>query len=134
MGWLFCRLREVRYGMAAHRDYTTISVPTLSDALATIALSHAAELLWTPLRDARANLLDLERAGGRSTLTFTSPRAGVTAFVRLPQAAQVQRRLAEQGVLIVPGALFGDPDRVRIGLAGPPADFATGLAQLELVA
>lgn len=134
IGWLISRDPELRERIAAHRDYTTISVPTLSDALATIAIGHAAELLRTPLQNARANLLELEQAGGRAALSFTSPRAGVTAFVQLPEADQVQRRLAEQGVLVVPGALFGHPDRVRIGLAGLPADFASGLAQLERVA
>lgn len=134
IGWLITRDPQVRERIAARRDYTTISVPTLSDALATIALRHAEELLREPLDNARANLRALEVAGRRAELSFTSPRAGVTAFVRVAEAEVVQRTLADRGILMVPGSLFGHPDRVRIGLAGSPRDFTNGLAQLELVA
>ena len=134
IGWLIARDSDLRRRVAAHRDYTTISVPTLSDALATIAIAHATELLRAPLRNARTNLGRLETARRRMRLSFPSPRAGVTAFVRLPHAAAVQRLLADRGVLLVPGSLFGHPDRVRIGLAGSPDEFENGLQQLEAVA
>jgi len=134
IGWIISRDPDLRERIAAQRDFTTISVPTLSDALATIAIRHAKDLLRTPLRNARANLLELELAGRRAELSFTSPRAGVTAFVRVAEADAVQRTLADRGILMVPGALFGHPDRVRIGLAGSLIDFTSGLAQLELVA
>ena len=134
IGWLIARDPDLRRRVAAYRDYTTISVPTLSDALATIAIAHATELLQTPLRNARTNLDRLEALGRRMRLSYPLPRAGVTVFVQLPRAAAVQRTLAAQGVLVVPGSLFGHPDRVRIGLAGSPVDFASGLLQLEAVA
>lgn len=134
IGWLISRDPDLRKRIAGHRDYTTISVPTISDALATIAISHAVELLRKPLRNARANLRQLEGLVSRTDLSFTPPRAGVTAFVRVAQAAAVQRKLADRGVLMVPGALFGHPDRVRIGLAGSRTEFASGLAHLEQIA
>ncbi len=134
IGWLISRDPDLRRRIAAHRDYTTISVPTLSDALASIAIRHAQQLLAKPLSNARSNLRQLETIGGRTSLTFTRPRAGVTAFVRLPHAEAAQRRLAEQGVLTVPGALFGHPDRVRIGLAGSTDEFESGMSHLEQVA
>ncbi|MFN2519817.1 MAG: aminotransferase class I/II-fold pyridoxal phosphate-dependent enzyme [Candidatus Limnocylindria bacterium] len=134
IGWLISRDPDLRQRIAAHRDYTTISVPTISDALATIAIRHGQELLAKPLRNARSNLRQLEGIRRRTSLSFTTPRAGVTAFVRLPHAEEAQRRLARQGVLMVPGALFGHPDRVRIGLAGSPAEFESGMRHLEQVA
>jgi len=132
IGWLIVRDPDVRERIAAARDYTTLSPPTPSVALAEIALRHVAELVAEPLENARANLARLRRVAlRRSSVTFTSPRAGVTAFPSVVNADRVQRELAERGVLVVPGSLFGRADRLRIGLAGPVDDFAAGMTQLE---
>lgn len=132
VGWLIVRDPEARARIALARDYTTLSPPTPSVLLAEIALRHADELVAWPLEIARANLARLQAAAGRRpALSLEPPRAGVTAFPGIADADRIQRRLAEQGVLIVPGSLFGRADRLRIGLAGAADEFASGLAQLE---
>lgn len=131
IGWVAARDADVRERIAARRDYTTLSVPTPSDALAAIALRHADALLARPIANARANLAALADLAARDhTLSLVRPRAGVTAFARLADAPTIQRRLAGSGVLVVPGELFGHPDRLRIGLAGPQGEFALALEQL----
>jgi len=134
IGWLVTRDASVRERIRALRDYTTLSVPTPSDALARIALEHANALLVTPLANARANLELLRALAAREdALSFVPPRAGATAFVHVANAERVQRALAMEGVLVVPGTFFGDAHRLRIGLAGPSSDFADALAALRVV-
>ena len=131
IGWALSRDAGLIRRLASLRDYTTLSLPTVSDILARIALAHADEILTPARRNARFNLTELSRIAERRALPFVPPPAGATAFLRVPDAARVQRRLAERGVMVVPGALFGDPGRLRIGLAGPTAAFADGVASLE---
>jgi aspartate/methionine/tyrosine aminotransferase len=131
VGWLIARDPILRDRTATLRDYTTLSVPTPSDALARVALRHVAALLRTPLENIRANLARLRvLAAGDHLLALDPPRAGATAFVRVADADGVQRALGAAGVLVVPGALFGEPDYLRIGLAGAQAEFADALAML----
>ncbi len=132
IGWVVGRDPEIRARIGAARDYTTLSSPTPSAVLAEIALRHADELLAGPLKNARDNLELLRAAADRrSSLSLAPPRAGVTAFPGVSGAERIQRQLAERGVLVVPGSLFGQSDRLRIGLAGPADEFTAGLAQLE---
>ena len=132
IGWIIARDPELRARISAGRDYTTLSPPTPSAALAEIALRHADELLVRPLCNARTNLDRLCAAADRRTsLSLAMPRAGVTAFPGISGAERIQRLLAERGVLVVPGSLFGKSDRLRIGLAGRADEFSAGLAHLE---
>jgi aspartate/methionine/tyrosine aminotransferase len=131
IGWLIARDAGLRERIATLRDYTTLSVPTPSDALARIALRHVDDLLRGPLENIRANLARLRVLAARDhLLTFEAPRAGATAFVHVADAEDLQRDLAAAGVLVVPGALFGEPEYLRIGLAGAQSDFADALATL----
>lgn len=131
IGWLIAHDGDVRVRIAAGRDYTTLSPPTPSVALAEIALRHADALIARPLADARANLEQLTAVCRRVPLSLCPPLAGVTAFPGLADAGQVQRKLADGGVLVVPGSLFGRSDRLRIGLAGSQGEFRMGLEKLE---
>lgn len=131
IGWALTRDIGLIRRLAALRDYTTLSVPTVSDALARIALAHADRILERARRNARINLGELTGLSRRAPVSFVPPQAGATAFIRVPDAAVVQRHLADRGVALVPGALFGDPERLRIGLAGAQDEFALGLGELE---
>ncbi len=131
VGWLIAHDAVLRDSIATLRDYTTLSVPTPSDALARIALGHVDALLERPLENIRANVARLRTLAARDHfLAFDAPRAGATAFVRVADADGLQRALAAAGVLVVPGALFGEPDHLRIGLAGDQAEFVDALAML----
>lgn len=132
IGWIISGDPTIRTLIGAGRDYTTLSPPTPSAALAEIALRHADELLAEPLRSARANLETLLATARRqSSLSLEPPRAGVTAFPGVSDGARIQRELADRGVLVVPGSLFGRSERLRIGLAGPAHEFTAALAHLE---
>jgi aspartate/methionine/tyrosine aminotransferase len=131
IGLVTARDADVRERIVARRDYTTLSAPTPSGMLAAVALRHADALLARPIRNARANISLLADLASRdNALSFVRPRAGVTAFVGVAGAASVQRRLAAAGVLVVPGSLFGDPERLRVWLGGPPGEFRVALEQL----
>lgn len=131
IGWLATTAAELRERARTLRDYTTLAVPTPSDVLARIAFAHADALLHDALTPARQNLSQLALLAARDhALSFAVPRAGLTAFVRVADAPRVQRALEGEGVLMVPGALFGDPDRLRVGLGAPPEDFAYGMERL----
>ncbi len=131
IGWLAMRDREARQRIAALRDYTTLSSATPSEALAAIALRHHESLTAEPIRHARTNLRVLTALARRDhALRLDPPRAGVSAFPGVRGADTLQRALRAEGVLVVPGALFGHPDRLRIALAGPPAEFAVALERL----
>ena len=131
VGWLVTRDDDVRERIRARRDYTTLSTPTLSDTLATIALRHSAELLRQPVANARANLAALTALGARAhALSFDSPRAGLTAFVRADGAETLQQRLAADGILVVPGRLFDRPDHLRLWLGGSIAAFSLALERI----
>ena len=57
--------------------------------------------------------------------------AGVTAFVHVAGAARIQVALRDEGVLVVPGELFGRSDHFRVGLAGPRAAFTFAVERVE---
>ena len=131
VGWLVTHDNDVRDRIRARRDYTTLSTPTPSDALSTIALRHSAELLRQPVANARENLAALTTLAARDhALSFVSPRAGLTAFVRVDGAETLQRRLAADGVLVVPGRLFDRPDHLRLWLGGSIAAFSLALERM----
>lgn len=134
IGWLVTHQPEVRERITALRDYTTLSVPTLGDFLARVALRHHAALVARPIANARSNVAALALLAARDhALSFSRPRAGLTAFVRVAEAPRIQRELYARGTLVVPGGLFGYPDWLRVGLSGPTAEFAAAVAELARV-
>ncbi len=131
VGWLVVHDDDVRRRIQERRDYTTLSVPTPSDALACIALRHANELVAGPIANARENLRALAAMAARDhALSLVAPRCGLTAFMRVNGAAELQESLAASGILVVPGELFDRPDHVRMWLGGPTDGFAYALEEL----
>lgn len=131
IGWAVAADEDLRRGMRERRDYTTLSVPTLSDVLARVALRRADQLLSRPVANARENLRALKAAAlGDHRFELTAPRAGLCAFIGPAGAAALQRRLAAAGVLVVPGDLFDCPDRLRVWLGGSPDEFALALDRM----
>lgn len=131
VGWLVAHDDEVRQRIRERRDYTTLSVPTPSDALARIALRRSGELVARPVAYGRANLRALLEAAARDhALSLVAPRCGLTAFVGARGAPALQPRLAAAGILVVPGELFERPDHLRLWLGGPTDEFALALEEL----
>ena len=113
----------------ARTDYTTIAPPSLSDALATIALSPGVRpAILARTRNIIRNNLDVMMAWTEShngLFTLTPPDAGAISMVRY-HAPGSSLELAEQlrvehSLLVVPGAHFGIEGTMRIGF-GPPED------------
>ncbi|GCB17771.1 fatty acid transporter protein [Aspergillus awamori] len=131
VGWIASRNRSIIETCASARDYTTISVGQLDDAIASFALAPACErnLIKRNLNLARRNLAILEKfiESHRWACDWVKPQAGTTAFVRfnnqgipVDDVAFCEQLLQKTGVMFVPGHLcFGEGDDyegyVRIG-------------------
>lgn len=123
----------------ARTDYTTIAPPSLSDALARVALSPEVRprILERTRGIIRKNLglLTAWIESGDDLFTFTPPDAGAIAMVRynadIGSLELAERLRVEQSLLIVPGAHFGVESTMRLGF-GPPADeLIAGLERLR---
>ena len=142
LGWIVGPA-DLLAAVAIHRDYTTISVGRIDDALAAIALESRNAILGRAKRITRANLAILDEwVSGRDDIRYVRPRSGTTALLRydapLGSYELCRRLLDETGVMFTPGAAFDiegtvrigyadDTDTLRIGL-GLFGDFLDGLA------
>ncbi len=121
IGWIATRNRVVYEKMAAYKDYTTICNSAPSEFLSMLALKHRERLVSRNLGIIRNNLLALDGFFQRHQDCFrwTFPRAGPIAFPSLVDghASSFCRDLIDRaGVLLLPGALYGDyMANVRIG-------------------
>jgi len=115
------------------RDYTTISPPVISDAVATAVLQpeRRQKVLGRTRAILRENHGRFARwvAGQSAHVSYVPPAAGAVAFVRyrwrVGSTALAQRLLNEQGVLVVPGDQFGMDGYLRLG-------FGYGAEQLDV--
>ncbi len=125
----------------ARTDYTTIAPPSVSDALARIALSPE---VWPKILERtqgiiRHNLGILAdwAASCNGLFSYTPPDAGAIAMVRYrpdigsPELAE--RLRVEQSVLIVPGHHFGIDSTMRLGFGLPEDELVEGLDRLGAV-
>ncbi len=135
VGWALAA-PEVLRACVRRRDYLSLALSPLVEAVATLAVEHADALQRPRLAQAGANrvlLADwLEAHADRVKADL--PAGGVTAFPRLttvPDVTAFADRLdRESGVLVVPGSCFDAPQHVRIGFGGETNDLATGLDRL----
>jgi aspartate/methionine/tyrosine aminotransferase len=129
LGWVVVRDAGLRDALRSLKLYTTICSSAPSELLVELAVRHretlvreARELVATnlPLVDA---LLD-ERS---DVLSWTRPDAGPIGFARWHGVTSTrqpcERAVAECGVLLLPGDVYGVPDHVRLGFgrAATPA-------------
>jgi aspartate/methionine/tyrosine aminotransferase len=120
-------------------DYTTIAPSTLSDALATLALSpevrpqilERTRSIVTANRDRLARWVE----GQGDRFSYRPPDAGAIAFLRYREevgSSEVAERLrVEESVLIVPGDQFGVDGFIRIGFGLPPEELDPGLERIS---
>lgn len=134
LGWVACRDQAILRAMAAMKDYTSICAAAPSEFLAAVALRRREAILERNLKILRGNLalLDAFFARHEGLFSWQRPQAGPVAFpARRSGAADgfCARLLADTGLLLAPGGLFGGgADHFRIGFGR--ADFAAGLADL----
>lgn len=147
VGWIASRDRALIEACASARDYTTISVGGIDDAIASHALAPSCihNLLKRNIELARTNLAILERfiESHRWACDWIKPRAGTTAFVRFSRGGKpvngtafCEMLLEKTGVMFVPGAeCFGrDGDftgYVRVGFVNETSVIRDGLEAVK---
>ena len=129
IGWIASRDRSIIEAIASARDYTTISVSQLDDAVASYALSpsvlHA--LLGRNIKLAKTNITILEAfmSEHSSICSWVKPNGGTTAFVKFQTKGQpIQDEqfcvdvIEKTKVMFLPGSKCFGPEFkgfVRIG-------------------
>lgn len=118
------------------RDYTTLHVPPLVEALALHAIEHLDALLLPRRERAGVNREVLRHwADEQPGVTLTVPAGGVAAFPRLGTVDDVDAfcefLLSKYGVLVVPGSCFDRPQHIRVGFGGPTDELVDGLGRLS---
>lgn len=125
----------------ARTDYTTIAPATVSDALASIALSPDVRPRILARTQAiirrNAQVLEAWLESHDSLFSYTRPDAGAICMVRY-RAPVDSRELAErlrleQSLLVVPGDHFGVEGTVRIGFGLPEGELVRALERLGSV-
>jgi aspartate/methionine/tyrosine aminotransferase len=123
LGWLTTRQNELIERWLTFKDYTTICNSAPSEILGIIALQNTERIVQRNLDIIRENIARAEQFfhKHRDKVAWESPRAGSIAFPRWlgsdPVEQFCQGVLEEQGVMIIPGALFDFPgNHFRIGL------------------
>lgn len=145
VGWIASRNKEAVEKIQMARDYTTISVSQLDQAVAAFALApdtiHA--LLSRNIQLAKANLELLDRFVLKHDeyCSYVKPVAGTTAFVKFERdgkpidAATFCKTLQDKtGVFMLPGDVgFGDQYKgyVRVGYVNRTEIVKEGLEELR---
>jgi len=136
IGWLATRDDELLARCAAFKDYTTICSSAPSEILALIGLRAREQVLGRSLRIVSDNLELLDDFFRRRSDTFAwvRPRGGSVGFPRLFRGGPIDRFTADlveaEGVLILPGSVFGHPgNHFRLGFGR--TDLPEALARLE---
>jgi aspartate/methionine/tyrosine aminotransferase len=120
IGWIATRDAALRQAISALKDYTTICASAPSEFLTALALRNRHVLLDRNLAIVRHNLPLLDAFFERHPETFqwARPTASPIGFPRVTGIGNLARycaRLAEIGVLLLPGTVYDQPDHVRIG-------------------
>jgi aspartate/methionine/tyrosine aminotransferase len=135
VGWIATRDRELRARIAALRDYTTICGSAPSEVLALVALRARDTVLARSRAIVAENLPRLREFFARRADRFAwaPPTGGSVAFPRLMRGdadAFAAALVEAEGVLLLPGSLFGVPGpHFRIGYGR--RDMSEALERLE---
>jgi aspartate/methionine/tyrosine aminotransferase len=120
LGWLVTRDAAIRESIMRMKDYTTICSSAPSEVLAAVALRNRHVLLERNLAIVERNLplLDDFFARHGDMFEWVRPTASPIGFPRFNGIADVDEmcaRVAELGVLLLPGSVYDQPSHVRIG-------------------
>ncbi len=122
VGWLATRDRVLLDAAAQVRDYTSLCSPAPSEVLGIVALRAAEALVERSRGIIAANLplVDELMAEHAERLDWVRPTAGSIGFPRYRGSEGIdafnERLVAEQGVLLLPGRVYGYGDgRFRLG-------------------
>jgi aspartate/methionine/tyrosine aminotransferase len=135
IGWLACRERALLERIAALKLYTTICSSAPSELLVALALRHGERLVAASRELVLANLplIDDLLARRRELFEWVRPTVGPIGFPRVAGGFDVQawcEQIAEHaGVLLLPGAVYGQPRHVRLGFGR--ANLAQAIERLD---
>ncbi len=132
-GWILASPGRIRL-LEQVDDMVQVANPTLPFLVLDRVLDRE-EAIRRWLRKETAHLEKTREVLAASPfLEFPPPAGGVTLFASIPgvkETGELCRVLAEEKhIHLVPGAFFGDPARVRIGLALPREDLDRAVAAL----
>jgi aspartate/methionine/tyrosine aminotransferase len=121
IGWLVSRAPQLKQPIAELKDYTTICSSAPSELLVALALRHRQTLIDRNLGLVNHNLPlveDFLRRHG-DMFDWVTPTGGPIGFPRVQgpggDVDELCRRLAEAGVLLLPGTVYDQPGHVRVG-------------------
>lgn len=139
IGWLATRDRDLLARCAALKDYTTICSSAPSEVLALIGLRARDRVIARSRAIVEANMARLDEffAAWAGTFDWVRPRGGSIGFPRLtadvPIDVFVADLMEDEGVLLIPGSVFGHPgNHFRIGFGR--TDLPAALDRLEAYA
>lgn len=122
VGWMATRDRVLLDAAAQVRDYTSLCSPAPAEVLGVVALRAADALVERSRGIVAANLPLVEALIGEHAeqLDWVRPTAGSIGFPRYRGVEGIdafnERLVAEQGVLLLPGRVYGYGDgRFRLG-------------------
>jgi aspartate/methionine/tyrosine aminotransferase len=120
LGWVVTRDPAIREAVMRLKDYTTICSSAPSEVLVAVALRNRHVLSQRNLAILERNLplLDEFFDRHRDTFEWVRPTASPIGFPRVNGIADVDAmctRLAERGVLLLPGSVYDEPCHVRVG-------------------
>ncbi|GAA1534303.1 aminotransferase [Brevibacterium picturae] len=132
LGWIVGP-HDFLESVATHRDYTTISVGRIDDALAVVALENSDTILARSRSITRENLAVVDEwVRVQPGVSYVKPQSGTTALIHYDADIDsydfCTQLLDEHGVMFTPGDAFDIPRTVRIGFADDTETLKTGLA------
>jgi aspartate/methionine/tyrosine aminotransferase len=136
LGWVACRNHGLLRAMAELKDYTTICTAAPSEYLSLLALRQRKKILERSLEIITGNLeyLDAFFEKHERFFAWQRPKAGPVVFPAVNFAGSsadfCADLLADQGVLLLPGRVFGDAaQHFRVGFGR--RDFCPGLDKIS---
>ena len=135
LGWLASRDRAALARVLDFQYYTTICSSAPSELLSELAIRHRDVLAGRNRAIVLANLplLDAFFERHADTFSWVRPTASPIGFPRVEGVGDVtafcERLVAETGVLLLPGAVYDEPDHVRFGYGR--ANMPEALARLD---
>ncbi len=140
MGWMVGPADFI-HKIWTYHDYTTISLSSMSNKLAQIALAaeKRKEILGRTRKILKTNLVLLESWIKKQDGFFhlIPPQAGAIAFARyhldIPSTRLAEKFLKEKSVLVVPGEHFEMEGYIRFGYGIERTDLQTALTLMEEV-
>jgi aspartate/methionine/tyrosine aminotransferase len=135
VGWISGPV-DLLHDVMIQRDYNTISVGSIDELLAAVALENRDKLLDRSRRITRENLKIVQDwIKDEPLISWVPPKSGTTALLKydLPMVSRdlCVALLKEEGVMLTPGSAMDMEGWLRLGFSNPTADLKAGLAKFS---